>query len=185
MAVFGEQLEVVRGLLGSAPFAFEGRHYRLAGVDARPRPVQEPSLPLIVGGSAKPRGAALAARFADEYNTVFATVDECRERRRVLEGAWRDAGRDPATLRFSLMTGCIVGRDRAEVEARTRAVGERRGEPGFAPPPAWIAGTVDEAARSLRDLAGAGVHRVMLQLLDHEDLDHIAVIGRELAPAAR
>jgi F420-dependent oxidoreductase-like protein len=183
MSVFAEQLEIIRGLWGDAVLRFEGRHYRVGPVDARPKPVQEPALPLIVGGSAGPRSAALAARFADEYNTVFATPDEARERRAAVAKAWRDAGRDEESLRFSVMTGCVIGRDRSDVEERSRAVGARQGAPAFEPPPSWITGTPDEASEQLRALAGAGVDRVMLQLLLHEDLEQIEIIGRELAGA--
>ena len=185
MSVFAEQLEIVRGLWGEEPFSFEGSHYRLDGVDARPKPVQRPGIPLVVGGSAGPRSAALAARFADEYNTIFATPDQAAERRATVAEAWAAAGRDPSTLRFSVMTGCVVGRDRSEVAERTRAVGARMGDDGFAPPPGWIAGTPEEAAEQLAAMAGAGVNRMMLQLLLHEDLEQIALIGRELAPALR
>jgi alkanesulfonate monooxygenase SsuD/methylene tetrahydromethanopterin reductase-like flavin-dependent oxidoreductase (luciferase family) len=175
MAMFAEQLEIVRGLWGPGPFGFEGRHYRLGPVDPEPKP-QSPWL--IVGGAAGPKSAALAARFADEYNTVYATLDECRERRASLEAAWREAGR--ADLRFSLMTGIAIGRDAGEVAARTRAVGELRDDPTFEPPPSWIAGTVDQAREQLGALERAGVDRVMLQLLLHDDVEQIELIGREL-----
>ena len=175
--VFAEQLEIVRGLTsGEGDFSFTGRHYRLAGVDAQPKPS---ALPLIVGGLAKPRSAALAAQFADEYNTVFATPEECRERRGAVERAWSEAGRDPATLRFSLMTGTVIGRDAEQVRDRLEAIRAKRGEPGFEPAPGWIVGAPDTAAERLRSLARAGVDRVMLQLLLHEDLDQIELI-REL-----
>jgi alkanesulfonate monooxygenase SsuD/methylene tetrahydromethanopterin reductase-like flavin-dependent oxidoreductase (luciferase family) len=179
MDVFAEQLEIVRGLWSPRePLRFDGAHYRVGPVDPRPRP-QAPWL--IVGGSAGPRSAALAARFADEYNTVFATPDECRRRRAAVEGAWRDGGR--SDLRFSVMTGAVLGRDRAEAAERARAIGERTGQPGFTPPEGWITGTPDEAAEQLRALAEVGVDRVMLQLLLHEDTAQIELIGRELAPA--
>jgi F420-dependent oxidoreductase-like protein len=176
--LFAEQLEIVHGLMSEGRLAFRGEHYELEGVDALPKPVQRPHLPLIVGGTAKPRTVALAARFADEYNTVFATPDECRERRAVFAAAWQREGRDPAALRFSLMNGCIVGQDESELADRVRAVGERQGDPH----PAWIVGTLDEAAQQLRAFAEAGVDRVMLQLLLHEDVDQIRLIG-ELAAA--
>src|SRR6476646_10179422 len=86
------------------------------GRDAWPKPLQQPRPPIIVGGSAKPRGVGLAVRFADEYNTTFATLDQARERRRALDRAAQDAGREPLT--FSIMTGCIVGRDAAEAADR-------------------------------------------------------------------
>lgn len=181
--VFAEQLEIVRGLCSDdGPFSFEGRHYRLAGVDARPKPVQRPHLPLIVGGTAKPRSAALAARFADEYNTVFATPEQCRERRAAVARAWEEAGRDPATLRFSVMTGLVVGRDGEQLRRRRERLAAEHGQE---PAEGWVVGTVDTAVERLRALRDAGVDRVMLQLLLHDELDQIAVIGRELAPAVR
>jgi alkanesulfonate monooxygenase SsuD/methylene tetrahydromethanopterin reductase-like flavin-dependent oxidoreductase (luciferase family) len=175
MDVLAEQLEILRGLWGPGPFSFAGRHHRLGPVDALPKPQ---GLALLVGGLARPRSVALAARFADEYNTVFATAEECRERRAAVEAAWAAAGR--TDVRFSLMTGAVIGRDAGEVAERTRAIGARRDDPAFAPPPSWIAGTVDEARAQLDGLAAAGVDRVMLQLLLHDDLDQIALIGRDL-----
>ena len=68
-----EQMEIVHRSWTEGPFDFEGRHYRLQQANPQPKPVQKPHPPLIAGGSAKPRGAALAARWADEYNTVYAT----------------------------------------------------------------------------------------------------------------
>ena len=48
---------------------------------------------------------------------------------------------------------------------------------------AAILGTIDEAAERLRAYEQAGVERVMLQHLDHTDLEMVELIGRELAPA--
>ncbi|HEY8584587.1 MAG TPA: TIGR03560 family F420-dependent LLM class oxidoreductase [Capillimicrobium sp.] len=180
--VLAEQVEIVSSLWGDAPFAYHGRHYDLEGVDARPKPVQRPRPPLIIGGSAKPRSAALAARFADEYNTVMVTAEACRQRRAAVAAAWEEHGRDPATVRFSLMTGCLVGRDREQLDGRLRRLADEHGaEPGET----WVSGTLDQAAGQLRALRDAGVDRVMLQLLLHDDLDQIAVIGGELADAVR
>jgi alkanesulfonate monooxygenase SsuD/methylene tetrahydromethanopterin reductase-like flavin-dependent oxidoreductase (luciferase family) len=188
MAVLAEQFEIVRGLCSEGTFAFTGEHYRLQGVDALPKPVQQ-RLPIIAGGSAGPRSAALAARFADEYNTVFASVDEARDRRAVVAAAWRDAGRDPDSLRFSIMTGCLIGRDEAELLERAGRLAERSGsgrsarEELDALPDGWIAGTVDAAAEQLRARAAIGVDRMMLQLLLHDDLEQLELIGGELARA--
>jgi hypothetical protein len=47
-----------------------------------------------------------------------------------------------------------------------------------------IIGTVDEVAERLKRLASLGVDGVMLQHLRHDDLESVALIGRELVPAA-
>ena len=89
MDVLEEQLEVVLGNWGERAPSRSRRALPLQDLDAQPKPVQAPHPPLIMGGSAGPRSASLAARFADEYNTVFPTVDDVRERRRA--GASRRA----------------------------------------------------------------------------------------------
>ena len=78
MEMLEEQLAIVRGAWADGPFSFAGKHYRLDALDARPKPVQRPHPPVIIGGGAKPRTARLAAQFADEYNTVYATPGRVR-----------------------------------------------------------------------------------------------------------
>ncbi|MBW3593752.1 MAG: LLM class flavin-dependent oxidoreductase, partial [Actinobacteria bacterium] len=132
---------------------------------------------------------APAVRFADEYNTTSASVDQCCELRSKLVEACEEAGRDPATLRFSLMTKIFVGSDRAEVRERVSGALEReREEAGV---DAFVRengdrdviGTVDEVVERLRELEGAGVDRVMLQHLVHEDLETVDVLASQVRPA--
>jgi alkanesulfonate monooxygenase SsuD/methylene tetrahydromethanopterin reductase-like flavin-dependent oxidoreductase (luciferase family) len=185
MEVLAEQLEIVHGSWTQTPFSFEGRHYRLNDLDARPRPLQQPHPPLIMGGDAGPRSAALAARFADEYNTAFPTIEEVKERRARIAQASEREGREP--IPFSVMTGFVVGADRPQYEQRVARVCERTGQDARAflddPPPAWIVGTLEQASERLLALREAGVSRVMCQHLLHDDLDAVALIGSELAPA--
>jgi alkanesulfonate monooxygenase SsuD/methylene tetrahydromethanopterin reductase-like flavin-dependent oxidoreductase (luciferase family) len=115
--------------------------------DIWPKPVQSPRPPIIVGGRAKPRTVAAAIRFADEYNTVWPTVEEAQERRKRLDDAAAAAGRDP--LRFSMMIR--------------------------------LEGTADELEERLRAYEDAGVERVMLQHLEHEDLETVAMVGEVAA----
>ena len=143
--------------------------------DVRPRPLQQPRPPIIVGGRAKPRTVAAAVRYADEYNTVWPSLEEARERARIVAAAAAAAGREP--LRFSMMTGCVIGRDDADVAerlARWRSVSNDPGEP-----PLW--GTIDAVATRLREFEAAGIERAMLQHLDHEDVEMVAVLGEVAA----
>jgi F420-dependent oxidoreductase-like protein len=182
MEVLEEQLQIVAGQWADGPFSFQGRHYRLGEVDALPKPVQRPHPPLIMGGGGGPRSLALAARYADEYNTIYKTPAECAELRRNLDEACRREGRDPIPL--SLMTGWLAGEDRDALLERAGRLAEWRGEGGGGEqllrdlPDAWLAGTLDELEARLDELAEAGVERVMCQHLVHRDLDAVAEIGR-------
>jgi len=99
MDVLEEQLQIVHGHWNDGPFTFHGEHYTLEGLEAQPKPLGK--LPLIMGGSAGPRAARLAARYADEYNTVDPSLDEVRERSAAIAAACEKAGREP--IPFSVM----------------------------------------------------------------------------------
>jgi probable F420-dependent oxidoreductase len=62
-----EAVTVLKGLWGDGPFSFEGRHYRVDGLDQEPKPVQRPHPRLLLGGGG-PRMLRLAAREADVVN---------------------------------------------------------------------------------------------------------------------
>jgi alkanesulfonate monooxygenase SsuD/methylene tetrahydromethanopterin reductase-like flavin-dependent oxidoreductase (luciferase family) len=178
VALFGEQLEIVYRSWTEDRFDFSGEHYTLK--DARPLPKPRAKPNLIVGGSAKPGTVGPAVRFADEYNTIFCPPEEAGRRRAAVAEACERAGREPLT--FSLMTQCIVGVDRGEVEERRRRVGDLTGRMPEERSGSTIVGTVDEVAERLHEYEEAGVERVMLQQLLHADLEMVDVVGRELAP---
>lgn len=184
MDVLEEQLAIVHeGHWTPGPFTHAGAHYAVHELDPSPKPVQRPHPPLIMGGGAGPRAARLAARYADEYNTVSPTLEEIAERRARIAAACERAGRAP--IPFSVMTTALLGADGEEVERRARELGEWRGEPVDLDAMAgtWIVGTVAQAAARLREYEQAGVERIYLQHPVHRDLDVVELIGGELVPA--
>jgi alkanesulfonate monooxygenase SsuD/methylene tetrahydromethanopterin reductase-like flavin-dependent oxidoreductase (luciferase family) len=92
-------------------------------------------------------------------------------------------------MTFSLMTPLVVGADRGELLERARRVMRLGGEDGDpaafleALPEAWLRGTPSEVVAQLEALATAGVERVFLQHLDHADVDAVALVAAEIAPA--
>jgi F420-dependent oxidoreductase-like protein len=186
-ALFAEQVEVVVRSWTEEAFDHDGEAYQLHGQTALPRPLQRPHPPLLLGGTVKPRFAALAARYADEVNTLGAPNAELRERKKRLDRACEEAGRDPATLGFSVMTSCFVGSDRADVLARLQAFIEVRGEGDAETLLAeraerWLVGTLEEVAERIAGLRELGVTRVFLQHLNHSDDEMVALIGDRLLP---
>jgi alkanesulfonate monooxygenase SsuD/methylene tetrahydromethanopterin reductase-like flavin-dependent oxidoreductase (luciferase family) len=177
-----EQIEIVRRQWEEDDLTFEGRHYQLSG-NALPKPLSPPNL--IVGGRAKPRSLRLAARWADEYNLVMMTAEECTEAIPKVRQAWADAER-PAPV-ISLMTSCIIGSDEVDLLERAHATAEVRGDEA-ANPEVYLeaeranslVGTVAQLREQLAALEEIGVERVMLQYLTHSDLDGVDYIS-ELA----
>lgn len=117
-----------------------------------------------------------AVACADEYNTLFPTLEDAREHRRLLDEAARAAGRHP--LRVSMTAGCVVGRDEAETSDRRAAWRDRTGRTGESP---QLCGTVEEIVERLRAYEQAGIGRAMLQHLVHEDVEMVGVLGEVAA----
>ncbi len=61
---FVEGLAVIKGVMGPGPFSFAGDHYTITNYDGRPKPVQAPCPPIMIGGGGK-RVLSIAAREAD------------------------------------------------------------------------------------------------------------------------
>lgn len=147
-----------------------------------PLVAQRPRPPLILGGSGARGTAVPAARFADEYNTFGANLAEAAERRKRVDEACEREGRDPSTLRFSLMTPFLLGRDHAKRFVRVY--------PSAGSADEWfeelrgrgLAGSQVDIVDGLREFEAAGVERVMLQHVVHDDLDVVAALG-EIAAA--
>lgn len=63
-AILDEALEIIRGLWSGEPFAFRGEHFTIDAVTFLPRPVQQPRIPIWIGGGYPiPGPTARAARW--------------------------------------------------------------------------------------------------------------------------
>ena len=175
MDVLEEQLEIIHdGHFKPGPFSFKGTYYELADLQARPQCVQQPHMPLIMGGGAGPRAARLAARYADEYNTVMPSLEQIAERKAAIDAACAKAGRDP--IAFTVMTTCVIGADQPDFARRLAEFRELTGSDPDAT--TAVMGTLQQARERLAELEGAGVSGVYLQHLLHRDIDMVELIGQ-------
>ena len=171
-----EQLQIITGLWATPSgetFDFSGRHYSLAGSPGLPKPVQDPHPPVIVGGAGRRRTPRIAATYGDEINVPFASVDRTRAVYDAAAAACDEVGRErtrPLTRSAAQTIAC--GRTDAEARRRADAIGQL--------PP--IHGTPAQVVDQLGGFADIGADRVMLQILDLDDLDHLDVIAAEVLP---
>jgi F420-dependent oxidoreductase-like protein len=176
-----EQLAILTGLWSTPAgesYEFAGEHYTFAPGPALPRPVQRPHPPVIVGGLGTRRTPALAARFAVEFNIPFADAETASRRFAGVRAACQAVGRDPDELVYSHAITICCAEDQAELQRRAERIGRdvedlRR---------SGAAGTPQEVVERLREYGRAGASRSYLQVIDLDDLDHIALIAAEVMP---
>lgn len=104
MAALGDHLAVIQEMFGPGRASFEGRYAHVRGAINIPKGIQQPRIPIIVGGNGQRVTAGLAIRYGDELNYVFLSAAEIRDRMAGVRARCETEGRDPATLRFSLYT---------------------------------------------------------------------------------
>ncbi len=175
-----EALAIITGLWTTPPgerFRFEGRFWQLDECANFPALVQRPRPEIIVGGTGPRRTPLAAARFADEFNSGMASGSGERfaNVRRVCE----EIGRDPSTLRMSATFPVICGATHHEAQQRL----QRLGPPGARMLANGVVGEPSEVISELERLARDGCEIVYLHIFDIEDLEHIALLGREVVPA--
>lgn len=186
-----EGIEVLNHLFTDDRASFAGRYFQLDGAPLLPKPAQRPRPPLLVGGGGERRTLRIVARHADEWNLPMATPERYREKSERLAGYCREIGRDPATIRRSVMAGFIVGANAGEVRRRAEIMRREINRlaqldvetmPDLLRANGWLVGTPDQVIAQLRALAAEGVERVMLQHHVQTDFEVLDLIAREVIP---
>jgi len=104
LAALGDALEVISRMLApgrSVHATYDGRYARVEDAINLPKPVQQPRIPIMVGGNGPNVTWRLAARFADEINVDGMRPGELRDALTTIRSRCEEIGRDPATLRVS------------------------------------------------------------------------------------
>lgn len=179
-----EQLAIVTGLWrtpSGETFSFTGDHYRLTDAPALPKPVQTPGPPVIVGGRGPKRTPELAARYADEFNMPFKSVEETAEAYdRVREACDRVGRAESGLAPLVLSAGIVVAIGRTDAESRRRAAPLH--VKSALPPEDPVVGSPAQLVDRIGEFAAIGASRVHLRLIDLDDLDHLELIAAEVLP---
>ncbi len=97
MDMLEDAVQMVSLLMSGERTAFRGRVFALHGARLLPRPVQQPRVPIWVGGGGERRTIPIAARHADMWH-AFGSVEDMRRKSALLSQAAEQAGRDPASI---------------------------------------------------------------------------------------
>jgi F420-dependent oxidoreductase-like protein len=192
-----EALSVITGLW-STPwgerFSFAGKHFQLdecanfpatahdlaAGTRTAASPDSRRGPRIIIGGGGPRRTPALAARFADEFNTGLGLGDSLAERFAYFRQVVTSSGRDPGSIRLSTTLPVCCAATQAEAERRAASLGEA----GMRLLSAGVVGVPSDVLDRLGRLSEAGIDTVYFHLYDVDYLDQVRLLGQEVLPRA-
>jgi alkanesulfonate monooxygenase SsuD/methylene tetrahydromethanopterin reductase-like flavin-dependent oxidoreductase (luciferase family) len=158
---------------------------------SNPKPPRGGAIPILMGGVGEKRHLPLVAREAAEWNYTSLDHDEYRHKRQVIAEACRDIGRDPSTIRYSVMASYIIGRDRDDLHRRALQMAEVRPRLKRDTPDEILeaarqhgfVGTPGEVVEQIRSFAALDVDLFMLQHFLLDDADGLELLASEVMPA--
>lgn len=110
VARFREVVEIVDECLRNRVTTYQGHYYQLKNTAMAPPPIQQPRPPITIGAMG-PAMLKMAARYADTWNSFGGEwgappgviLKNTQQRTEMLDKYCRQIGRDPKTLRRSLL----------------------------------------------------------------------------------
>lgn len=180
VARFTESLRVMRALWSGDRVNLEGEFFRIENASMQPTPVQQPHLPVWIGGHA-PGALRRAVRLGDGWMSAGASPAkdffvEIEQVRSML----REAGRDEAG--FALSKRVYIGVDHDEEKARERlaaGLGVQYG--GRAREGVGVAGTPKQCVEVLRSMRDAGLQHLLLHPFA-DSMQQLELLTNEVAP---
>ena len=174
---FAEGLAVITQLLNSdEPVAFSGEYYQLQDAILLPRPQRVGGPPILIGGNGPKLTLPLVAKYASEWNAVYISPEEFKNKSALLDEMLVANGRSPAAVRRSLMTRIEIGDEAAVAEKFSNDDFDELRQRGL------VLGTPSQIVESLKTWEEAGLDRIMLQWLDLDDMDGLETLAQEVVP---
>ena len=186
-ARLGEAIRLMKAMWGPGPVSFDGKYYQLRDLDVLPKPAQGRPW-LLIGGSGPKRTLRYVAEYADEWNTPNAPLETLAERISIMDSHCEAVGRDPASVRKSMMVFAFVGPDDATIERSMVHVGSLARLGSFqekqvaALGRGQIVGRADDVVDQLGRLAELGISEVQFQHLDFYDDTVPEFLASEVVP---
>lgn len=179
-----EGATVIRALWSGESTTLEGTHYSLSS--ARNLPIPKQTSPTLIMGGKGEQTLRVVARHATEWNFSYATLDAFRSKSAVLDRVCEEIGRDPATIRRSMMLpfaiGSTDGEIRDHIAAHRHTFSDLPADPEGWLDNGFLVGTPQELVDQIGQRAAAGVSRLMLQQNALDDLDSVELLASEVLP---
>ena len=102
LGYLADALEIVTRMMEPGRATYEGRYASVRGAINLPKPLQQPRVPIMVGGNGRNVTWRLAAKYADELNLDGMAPDDVPEALEVIRQRCEEIGRDPDSLRVSM-----------------------------------------------------------------------------------
>lgn len=180
-----ESVALMRRLWTEPSVDFQGRHHSVAGASIRPKPIQRPTLPVLVGGHGPRYVLPAIGRIADISNVGSNdTVEEHRRYAGIIHRAAEAAGRDPASIELTHNADCVIAPTQREYDLLVARLAERAGMTAGAYQANrlrnTLSGTPEQVAERVSEYVDYGIRYFFVVFPDPAPSETLALFATEV-----
>ncbi|GCE22323.1 LLM class F420-dependent oxidoreductase [Dictyobacter kobayashii] len=170
-----EAVQVIRAMWTQEEAVFEGKYYHINGAINQPKGVQQPHIPLLIGGGGEKVTLKLVAQYGDACN-VNGDIPTLKHKFEVLRQHCEAIGRDYNSIHRTATTICIIGETDEEALAKVPPMMKARFGDAIN---STLVGSLDTIRQRLQTYEEAGVHELLINFPDATQLTSLQRFARE------
>jgi F420-dependent oxidoreductase-like protein len=171
-----EAVEIILAMWTQQEATFEGTYYQVRGAINQPKGVQQPHIPLLIGGGGEKVTLRLVAQYANACN-IGGDIPTIKHKLAVLKQHCEALGRDYETIkRTTLIDDCVIAETEADVLAKLTPQQCDNLEELHK---TWLIGTPEQIRQRLADYEEAGIQELVVRFVDAAQIEPIRLFARE------
>lgn len=177
-----ETVQIVRSMWTEPETTFAGKYYDLKRANCDPKPLQQPTPPIWIGGGGEQLTLRVVAEHADCSN-FGGPPETWAHKRDVLRRHCADVGRDPDEIRMTWSPEIFIRDTEAEVDdAGSLAVW---GQPAEEWRANNLVGTVEQVAEKIRTYVDLGCRGFIPWCSDYPETTSLELLANRIMPEFR
>ena len=177
-----ETVEIVKSMWTEPETSYDGKYYKMSRAHCDPKPLQQPTPPIWIGGGGEQLTLRVVAQHADVSN-FGSSVEEFVKKREILKDHCKAVGRDEDTIRKTISSEVFIRSTEKEIEQ----AGSKN--PWGLPADQWrekaLVGTPDQVSEKIQKYLDAGCTGFIPWCPDYPNTETIERFAREVIPNFR
>ena len=171
-----EAVEIILAMWTQDEANLEGTYYQVRGAINQPKGVQQPHIPLLIGGGGEKVTLRLVAQYANACN-IGGDIPTIKHKLAVLKQHCEQLGRDYESIkRTTLIDDCVIAETEADVLARLTPQ-ERDNLEELRQ--TWLIGTPEQIRERLAEYEEAGIQELIVRFVDATKIEPVRLFARE------
>jgi F420-dependent oxidoreductase-like protein len=177
-----ETVEIVKSMWTNAETNYDGKYYKMSRANCDPKPLQQPTPPVWIGGGGEQLTLRVVAEHADVSN-FGSSLEEFIKKRAILQDHCRIIGRDEDTIRKTISSEVFIRETEKEIiEAGSKNLW---GEPAESWRAKALVGTPEQVSEKIQKYLDADCTGFIPWCADYPSTETLELFATKVIPNFR